>query len=159
MRDPEVVRQSDLQPYPFGPAKIVFTFQLSIRFDRTKENAPIEWKLRTIASTMGHTVESIDQYGAEDEWKPFPGNPTYNGQDVSGTTVLDNAGIPDDFVNPVYDPAANPFPDPAKAYLPFRIIRENGRWFCARFSIKAGDCPTLSVSCDQQAAAEFHLCY
>ena len=148
MRDPEVNRQSDLVPYPYGPGKLIHKWLVSVRF-RPVEGSPIQIKVFGISGgTAGvRSGNSFDGIARDNVYQDTSN--IYHGNPVTGCLVLHKAAVPE-VASSAYDPNADHFPNPAISY-PFRAMTDNGRWFRVEWRISVDETgPNLSVAAVQQ---------
>ena len=148
MRDPDVNRQSDLDPYPDGPGKLLHKWKVTIGFDTTAPS-PIQLRVAGIPGGTGSVQPGnvFDGVNANNVFQDT--GETYDGSGAHGCMVLQNAAIPPT-QSPPYDPAANHFPDPNQTY-DFRHIPANGRWFLVQWQIDMDEgAPSLRLTAKQQ---------
>jgi len=161
MHDPEVMRQSDFATnrggggYPNPPSKVIARWEVSLRFN-AQVGAAIEWKIKPLpvyppaAPELSASPAAFTQYAANDVWKAFPGNPTYQGVAAKGKSML-SSPVFGESTRPPYDPAANPFPNPNVQY-DFLRMNAYSRWFCVNYEITIGanGCPSASITAVQK---------
>jgi len=148
MRDPDVNKQADLDPYPHGPGKLLHKWSVSVRCN-TNIGPPIALRVPGIPrGTAGVRPGDIFDANQRNDIYQATGH-TYEGLDTAGCLVLHRA-LSTPSIRPAYDPGADHFPDPNQSY-PARNIEANGKWFVAKWEITHNDgTPTLTLSADQQ---------
>lgn len=145
MRDPEVQVQSDLDPYPDGPGKIVLVWQVGMRFNSAVDS-PVQIKVKGFDS-LG-PGNAFDQILQDDVYQDI--GRVYSETDIEGRLLLDSSFYGPS-TSPFFNPNGNEFPDPTTFY-DFRRLRNNGRAFLVHWRIWHHETyPVLDFTAEQLA--------